>query len=265
VGRPNPGSCIILYYHAIASGQREQFARQLDIALRWSNPTVAGRREFLQPGKNYFAITFDDALECVRENALPELHCRGIHSTIFVVTKSLDKVPIWMTNAFATSTKYKVMSKEGLRGSLSDLVAIGSHSLTHPRLCNVGEAEARRQICESRIDLETLLQTPVTLFSFPYGAFDDETVRFCRDAGYHRVFTTLPKPALSDPSEFVCGRVIAEPTDWSLEFFLKIQGAYSWLPRAFALKRKLKSLFQNGRYSQSERKIHDKSNPYVTD
>ncbi len=114
----------------------------------------------------------------------------------------------------------------------------------HPKLCNVSEIEARRQIAESRTALEVVLHTPVTLFSFPYGAFDENLVRWCREARYERVFTTLPIPALSDSKEFICGRVVVEPTDWPLDFFLKIQGAYSWLPLAFSLKRKLKQAFQ---------------------
>ena len=42
-----------------------------------------------------------------------------------------------------------------------------------------------------------------------------------------------------DPKEFVTGRIAVNPTDWELEFRLKILGAYQWLPRVIAYKRKL--------------------------
>ena len=79
----------------------------------------------------------------------------------------------------------------------------------------------------------------IRLFSFPYGAENDRLVDLCREAGYERVFTILPRLALLDPQEYVTGRVVVDPTDWPLEFRLKLLGAYRWLPRAFAWKRKL--------------------------
>jgi hypothetical protein len=59
----------------------------------------------------------------------------------------------------------------------------------------------------------------------------------CREAGYERIFTTLPVFAFAEPGEFVVGRVRVDPTDWPLEFRLKLAGAYRWLPAAFAFKR----------------------------
>ncbi len=42
--------------------------------------------------------------------------------------------------------------------------------------------------------------------------------------------------------EFVCGSGWAYPTNWPLEFKLKVLGAYSWLPFAIQLKQGLRSL-----------------------
>jgi hypothetical protein len=57
-----------------------------------------------------------------------------------------------------------------------------------------------------------------------------------------------PNKALADfyrcPGEFVLGRISVEPTDWALEFRLKLLGAYRWLPQAIALKRKLKAYWK---------------------
>ena len=135
------------------------------------------------------------------------------------------------------------MSIEQLRHLSSDLVTVGSHTLTHPNLCQVDTAQARGEICDSRTELQRILNIDVSLFSFPYGAFNSTLIQVCRDAGYERVFTTLPFLAFGGPKEFVSGRVTVEPTDWPIEFRLKILGAYRWLPLAFALKRKLRSGF----------------------
>jgi hypothetical protein len=80
----------------------------------------------------------------------------------------------------------------------------------------------------------------VRTLSFPYGAFNQAIVDGCRDAGFARVFTALPVFAMTQPDEFVSGRVGTAPTDWPIEFKLKLVGAYRWLPKAYALKRSVR-------------------------
>ena len=236
------GYCIILYYHAVARENRVRFARQMDLLLRWAKPVAANRTEICRPGERCAAVTFDDGLESVVENALPELERRNIPATLFIVAQSLGRPPIWMPASRDSLNAERVISVEQLRKLPSDLVVIGSHSLTHPNLNELELANARREICDSRTQLREILGRDVSLFSFPYGAFSEPLIQCCRDAGYERVFTTLPTLALNAPGEFVSGRVTVEPTDWPLEFHLKILGAYRWLPAAFALKRTLKSI-----------------------
>src|SRR5271157_2470642 len=134
------------------------------------------------------------------------------------------------------------MSTDQLRKLPSDLVTVGSHTMTHPILLSLNEEDVRRELSGSRAQLEKILNKEIKLFSFPHGAFNAKLIEWCREAGYERVFTILPTLAFSDPQEFVSGRVSVEPTDWPLEFRLKLLGAYRWLPLAFALKRKILSI-----------------------
>ena len=103
---------------------------------------------------------------------------------------------------------------------------------------SLSAAQARVELHASRQKLGTIFGRDITLFSFPYGATSERLVDLCREAGYQRVFTISPSLALVDPQEFVSGRVVVDPTDWPLEFHLKLLGAYRWLPRVFAWKRK---------------------------
>jgi len=231
---------VVVYYHAVHTEHRSRFAHQMDMVLRWAKPVAAFQREPCRPGERCVAITFDDGLESVLENALPELERRRIPATVFVVVQSLGKHPVWMASDPQSVDSSKIMSLEQLRNLASDLVTIGSHSLTHPRLTELNETEVRKEIFDSRTQLRNILHREITLFSFPYGTFTDALVQHCREAGYERVFTTLPQSAFKQPEEFVSGRIVVEPTDWRLEFYLKILGAYRWLPVAFALKRRLK-------------------------
>ena len=231
------GRCVVLYYHSVPESQRIHFERQMDILLKTAEPVAADRKSPLVSGGRCAAVTFDDAFRNILDTALPTMRARKIPATIFVVTGVLGKN--WHDTSAESDVDRAVMSEEELKQIPSDLVAIGSHTVTHPRMPQLTPSQARAELVESRRVLERILQRPILLFSFPYGSFSDALIGWAREAGYERVFTTLPELALSDPAEFVTPRVRVDPTDWELEFRLKLLGAYRWLPLAFAMKRKL--------------------------
>ena len=136
------------------------------------------------------------------------------------------------------------MSLEELRQLPNDLIVLGSHTRRHPRLTAVSDDEARDEIIALTSKTQWNCWDVTAICSrFHLEHSTRRLIDICREGGYQRVFTTLPYPAKLGPSEFVSGRVTAEPTDWPIEFFLKLRGSYSWLPVAFAAKRNLKALF----------------------
>jgi peptidoglycan/xylan/chitin deacetylase (PgdA/CDA1 family) len=152
---------------------------------------------------------------------------------MFVIPEALGK-----TFGPADSSD-RVMSQRQLLNLPEALVTIGSHTLTHPMLTRIEEERAREEIVNSRSKLEQMLNRKVSLFSFPFGDFNEQLVQICREAGYEYVFTTLPGFAFSGSDEFAVGRIRVDPTDWPLEFRLKLAGAYRWLPLAFSVKREI--------------------------
>jgi peptidoglycan/xylan/chitin deacetylase (PgdA/CDA1 family) len=234
VGKAPKGSCIVLYYHSVPPDEQRQFANQLDVLLRYAKPIDVAGKVALISGVHHVGVTFDDAFENFARCALPELEKRQIPATVFVITDALGKV-------FGPSGRpQKVMSLAQVRRLPEGLVTIGSHTMSHPMLPSISRQHARLEIVQSRARLEEMLDRRVSLFSFPFGGFNEQLVDYCREAGYQRVFTTLPTFAFADPEEFVVGRVRVDPTDWPLEFRLKLAGAYRWLPYAFAIKKKLR-------------------------
>ncbi len=238
-GRKPAPTCVALIYHSISKQDAQRFARQMDAVRRYTTPLPADHREPLEPGKRYCVITIDDAFQSANENALPELIRRKIPVAVFVSPELLETTPEWITFDGDELANEQVVSANVVKSWPKDLVTVGSHTLTHPWLPTSTEEDARAEIAESRTRLTQLLGRETTLFSFPYGAFNDRLVRMCREAGYQRVFTSLPNLAFAEVDEFVTGRLKTEPTDWPIEFRLKLLGAYRWLPKAFALKRKL--------------------------
>lgn len=228
--------CIVLYYHALPVEHRQSFAKQMEQLVRLTVPISIDRP--LPPGRGirYSAVTFDDAFESALDNAVPELAKRKIPAVVFVTTDVLGTCASWWPKG-TPEHKERIASAEQLRALPMDLITVGSHTRTHPVLPSLSEEEATRELQESRIILEKLLNRRITVFSFPFGAFNGKLVESCRQVGYRRVFTTLPVIGFRNGQEFIIGRVATEPTDWPLEFRMKLLGAYRWLPFAFAFKR----------------------------
>ena len=231
--RTPPGKCVVIYYHSVPRSQRAAFARQMAMLRRHFEPVSLDGDVFVPSGRQCVAVTMDDAFANLIDNALPELERYNIPATIFVISSALGKM-------FGEAERpERVMSAEQLRDLPEDLITIGSHSVTHPFLPTLGKEAARREIVDSRAQLSELLGRDIRLFSFPFGGFSKELIRRCREAGYHRVFTTLPDYAFCSNHEFAVGRVRVDPTDWPMEGFLKMAGAYRWLPWAFRVKRRI--------------------------
>jgi peptidoglycan/xylan/chitin deacetylase (PgdA/CDA1 family) len=232
-GRKCDSCFVVLYYHSVLPQHRALFAGQMDTLLRYALPIGANVKLSLSDGRRFAAVTFDDAFESLMDNALPELQNRNIPCTIFVVTETLGKAANW-EDIGETHGHERIMTVDQIRNVSSTLVSFGAHTLTHPVLTALDEQSARKEIFESRSRLRELTGREISLFSFPYGAFNNHLIRLCREAGYERVFTTMPAPVRGH--EFVVGRTPAEPTDSKLEFRLKLSGAYRWISLASALK-----------------------------
>jgi peptidoglycan/xylan/chitin deacetylase (PgdA/CDA1 family) len=102
----------------------------------------------------------------------------------------------------------------------------------------LSEQSAKDEFGRSKMQLEAIVRRPVELFAFPYGNYNESLSDLAKDFGYQRVFTIEPALAFSRPDEFVTGSCSVSPTDWNLEFRLKLLGAYHWLPPVYRFKRK---------------------------
>ncbi len=235
---------VILYYHAVPPSKRAGFSRQMDILARHARVVPA---DWCGPGDTSgrtVAITFDDAFTSVADNALPELAKRGLPCVIFAPSGVLGRGPNWAMEGGVDRGEV-VVDASRLRTLRSPLVAIGAHSVSHPRLAHIDHARAREEIGGSRRALAALLESPVTLFAFPYGDHDARVVEICRQEGFRQVFTIVPEPVVPSADSFVRGRISVEPDDGALEFFLKMSGAYAWMPLVSAIKRRLRPTEEN--------------------
>lgn len=235
-------SPVVLNYHSVRSEQRVRFARQMDDLLLIAEPvTIDG----LGRAQRHLCavVTFDDAFQCLLENAIPELVARRIPAVIFVPSAALGRRPSWESENSDALWGETVMSSAQIRSLPDDLIAIGSHTKTHPDLGALTKEELREELVGSRDTLSAIAGRTIELLAIPYGRLTDDVLREAHEAGYTRVFSALP-----DHSDgFLSGRIDVTPDDWRLEFRLKVLGAYAWLPAAVRAKRRVGAWLGLGR------------------
>jgi peptidoglycan/xylan/chitin deacetylase (PgdA/CDA1 family) len=229
LGIPTPCTTVTIYYHQVSRAHRDRFARQMDHLLRWAKPVRADELSSHAPESRRVVVTADDGWLSFVENAIPELEKRDIPLTLFVVSHRLGD------NLGDPSDR--LITEAELLNLRRDLVTVGSHTATHARLTTASAPEVRRELLESRERLSYLLKADVRLFCFPFGAHNDESVKLCRYAGYARAFgaQSISPAQVSNP--FLVDRVRVDPTDWPIEFHLKVMGAYRGLFFAAMLRR----------------------------
>lgn len=231
IRQPRP-ACVVLYYHAVPSQHRELFAQQMEMLLRLAEPLSTESPSAMQPGKRYVAVSFDDGFVSVLENAAPELRSRGIPWTMFVPSGLLGQRPAWLRKAHPAARQDRVMTAAEIRSlAESPLVTIGSHTVNHAHLVEVGPAKAAIELAQSKSDLEGILNRSVTQFSYPFGARTPALDQQAFSLGYRRLFSTAPEPSIRYSQDLVIGRVAVDPDISPLEFRLKVLGAYRWIAK----------------------------------
>jgi peptidoglycan/xylan/chitin deacetylase (PgdA/CDA1 family) len=250
-GKKSSGTCIVLYYHAVASQHRTRFVRQMNMLVRCAKPVRAEMETPLEDGVHHAAVVFHDAFVSVCDNALPELANLGIPSTLFVPSGYIGLQQGWITDPTHSDYLEVVVDADRLKSFDRELVSIGSHTVSHADLSALSPRQAREELERSRTTLEAILGRKVSLFAFPYGRFNRELTNLSRQVGYQRVFTIRPEMAFSTAEEYVTGSCAVSPTDWELEFKLKLLGAYHWLPWIYKIRSQASAMLRASGSEQS--------------
>ncbi len=69
---------------------------------------------------------------------------------------------------------------------------LGSHTLSHPDLRALDDAELEHELVGSKQAIEELTGEPCPTLAYPYGIYDERVVRAAGEAGYELAFGWLP-------------------------------------------------------------------------
>jgi glycosyltransferase involved in cell wall biosynthesis/peptidoglycan/xylan/chitin deacetylase (PgdA/CDA1 family) len=188
---------VVLIYHALGGvGEKpsryvlplSRFRRQLrwlqlrgyriisldEYARTWSE----GR---LPPPKSV-VITFDDGYADNAELSSDDLRQLGAEAVVFIVSSLVGESNQWTPEPPLHDRP--LLSWEQLRKLRDDGIAVGAHTVSHPRLTDLDPEEASREVVESRAALELRLGERVAHFAYPYGKTSNAVQRIVSEAGY---------------------------------------------------------------------------------
>ncbi|MEW6442088.1 MAG: polysaccharide deacetylase family protein [bacterium] len=129
-------------------------------------------------------ITVDDGFRNYALEMLPVFEAHNVPSILFVTTDYLDqKRPYsfvrWRGEPARAHDQFlSLESSELVQLARHPLVEIGAHTCSHPNLRALPPAEAQREILDSKIRLEDLLDRPIRYFAYPYGESSDALRQF---------------------------------------------------------------------------------------
>lgn len=141
-------------------------------------------------------ISFDDGSETDLLFAAPILREFGFAAIFYVVAGFIGR-PCYLSAA-------------QLRELVTAGFEIGSHSVTHPYLADLAEADLRREIFESKERLEQITGLPIEHFSCPGGRWTPSVSRIAREAGYTSVATSRVGINSSRTDRFRLSRVAVQ-------------------------------------------------------
>ncbi len=131
-------------------------------------------------------ITFDDGCESVYSVASAALKRYGARGTVFVTT---DPEAYVFTLHGSTDRR---MTDDELRSLDGPVVSVESHGVTHLPMRGMSDVDLRRELVESKRELERILARPVKYLGIPGNWYDRRVMRMAREAGYEAVWISNP-------------------------------------------------------------------------
>lgn len=124
-------------------------------------------------------LTFDDGYKDFYQSVFPLLKKYHVRATVYVIYDYIGRP------GFLNDEEIKELID-------SDLVEIGSHTLSHVYLKSASQEVARKQISESKKKFEERFPVSIKTIAYPYGAFNANNIEWTKEAGYTAAVSVIP-------------------------------------------------------------------------
>lgn len=175
-------------------------------------------------GKENFRFSLDEDAQLSSEKAVlqyawkwhqpaPTKRC----TLYFEIWKRLRPLPLeeintclnflyqWARTSPIYSPKHAMSLQQLLELKSNSFIETGIHTITHPALSSHTDETQRLELQQCR-DMLRSLQLNASEVAFPYGDFNEDTIRVCRELGISTAFTTSERMVTSKTDPLKIGR-----------------------------------------------------------
>ncbi len=170
-----------------------------------------------------FLLTFDDGFLGIHTHAAEVLTQLRWPAAVFLVSALTGQTDLWGARHNPSGATYPLLDAS----QINELAACGfdfqSHTRSHADLPTLDDAELRRELQDSRLELASLLGKPVDYLAYPYGHLDARVIDFTRDAGYRAAFSVQPGFNRPDVDRYRLRRLDVFGTDTATQLARKMR------------------------------------------
>ncbi len=139
------------------------------------------------------------------------------------------------TQVVRSEKRWRLLNISELRKLAEAGMTIGAHTLSHPVLSLCGEEEVRREIQESKNDIERGLGRPVWAFAYPFGnssTIGERELALAQEAGFSCAFLNVEHWRTGAANSFALPRIHVTANTTLPEFAAHMSGLHARLQRA---------------------------------
>jgi peptidoglycan/xylan/chitin deacetylase (PgdA/CDA1 family) len=136
---------------------------------------------------------------------------------------------------FRSLRRWQLLNISELRQLAATGMSIGAHTRSHPVLSVCSQEEARRELHESKADLERVLGRPVWAFAYPFGhpsTIGEREVRLAREAPFACAFINVESWGSEHSNPFKLSRIHVTSDMTLPEFAAHLSGVHARLKRS---------------------------------
>lgn len=211
----------VLYYHSVLPDSEvttrnevtispENLKTQLQLVkdLGYTTLTMSELNDYIinnkEIPKKSILITFDDGYADNYVHAFPILKELDMKATIFVISSGIDG------GYYMSSDQLKDMVNYG--------IDIESHTVNHVHLDTLSYEEQLKELKDSKTTIEKVTNKEVLSIAFPFGDYNEDTLKAVTEAGYSIAFTTNRGLANRTDNKIALDRIYVS-SEYSIDTF----------------------------------------------